>query len=52
VQGVREAVSAAREIARPGDVVLFAPGFKSFDQFHDFEERGEAFAAAVLNGQG
>jgi UDP-N-acetylmuramoylalanine--D-glutamate ligase len=50
VAGLRDAVDAAREVAQPGDVVLLSPGFKSFDQFHDFEERGDVFAAAVRDG--
>jgi UDP-N-acetylmuramoylalanine--D-glutamate ligase len=40
---LEEAVQAASRIATPGDVVLLAPGGTSFDQFSDFEERGEAF---------
>ena len=38
-----EAVQLAANVARPGDVVLLSPGGTSFDQFRDFEERGEAF---------
>ena len=41
--GLEEAVQAAARAAGPGDVVLLSPGGTSFDQFRDFEERGEAF---------
>jgi UDP-N-acetylmuramoylalanine--D-glutamate ligase len=41
------AVRRAARIARPGDVVLLSPACASFDQFRDFEARGDAFAAAV-----
>ena len=41
---LREAVEAAAQIVRPGDVVLLSPGGTSFDEFKDFEERGECFA--------
>jgi UDP-N-acetylmuramoylalanine--D-glutamate ligase len=44
---LNEAVTAAATLARPGDVVLLAPGYKSFDQFTDFEDRGRAFSEAV-----
>jgi len=47
VATLHDAVTAAGEIARPGDVVLLAPGYASFDQFSDFEARGNAFAEAV-----
>jgi len=40
---LKEAVAAASRFAQPGYVVLFAPGGTSFDEFHDFEERGENF---------
>jgi UDP-N-acetylmuramoylalanine--D-glutamate ligase len=41
------AVRAAREHARPGDVVLLAPAAKSHDMFRSYVHRGEAFTAAV-----
>jgi UDP-N-acetylmuramoylalanine--D-glutamate ligase len=47
VATLADAVRAAEAIARDGDVVLLAPGYKSFDQFRDFEDRGDAFAALV-----
>jgi UDP-N-acetylmuramoylalanine--D-glutamate ligase len=43
VGGLRQAVQAAAELAQPGDVVLLSPGGTSFDEFRDFEERGEVF---------
>jgi UDP-N-acetylmuramoylalanine--D-glutamate ligase len=38
-----EAVQAAARLAESGDVVLLSPGGTSFDEFRDFEERGERF---------
>jgi UDP-N-acetylmuramoylalanine--D-glutamate ligase len=47
VATLQDAVAAAAQLALPGDVVLLAPGYKSFDQFSDFEDRGRAFGQAV-----
>jgi UDP-N-acetylmuramoylalanine--D-glutamate ligase len=41
--GLKEAVQVAAQVAEPGDVVLLSPGGTSFDEFRDFEERGEVF---------
>ncbi len=41
--GLEEAVKAAAEVSGDGDVVLLAPGGTSFDEFRDFEERGDKF---------
>ena len=44
---MEEAVRSARSLASPGDVVLLAPAAASIDQFRDYAERGDLFAAAV-----
>ena len=41
------AVARASAEAEPGDVVLLAPAAASFDQYPNFEKRGEDFAAEV-----
>ena len=41
------AVRRAARGAEPGDIVLLSPACASFDQFRDFEARGDAFVAAV-----
>ncbi len=44
---LKEAVGLAREVARPGDIVLLSPGFPSFDEFDNYEDRGRAFISLV-----
>ncbi len=41
------AVALAWADAEPGDVVLLSPACASFDQFDDFEHRGDSFRVLV-----
>ncbi|MBC2663978.1 UDP-N-acetylmuramoyl-L-alanine--D-glutamate ligase [Novosphingobium flavum] len=48
-----EAIRQAIDAAHPGDVVLLSPACASFDQFRDYEARGDAFrqlVGALLEG--
>ena len=47
-QTMAEAVTAARSLAQPGDLVILAPACASFDQYRSYAERGERFTQAVL----
>ena len=44
---MERAVARAAEEAEPGDVVLLAPAAASFDQYPNFEKRGEDFTRLV-----
>ncbi|MFP5331852.1 MAG: UDP-N-acetylmuramoyl-L-alanine--D-glutamate ligase [Acidimicrobiia bacterium] len=44
---MEEACRLANQFARPGDVVLLAPGCASYDMFESYAARGDAFAAAA-----
>jgi UDP-N-acetylmuramoylalanine--D-glutamate ligase len=47
VDTMDQALKLAKEIAQPGDIVLLSPACASFDQFDNFEHRGNAFVQWV-----
>jgi UDP-N-acetylmuramoylalanine--D-glutamate ligase len=47
VDSLLEAVSEAAQNANSGDVVLLSPACSSFDQFQNYQHRGEVFRQAV-----
>lgn len=51
VSSLREAVESGFSEAKPGEVVLLAPGCTSFDLFQNFEERGKIFKQEVYSLQ-
>jgi len=48
-ENLEEALAIAAEDAEPGDVVLLSPACASFDQFRNFEHRGDMFRNIVKN---
>src|SRR6266571_3958588 len=44
---VENALRKANAVAEPGDVVLLAPACASFDQFKNYEQRGQVFKEIV-----
>jgi UDP-N-acetylmuramoylalanine--D-glutamate ligase len=46
---LHRALAEAASVARPGEVVLLSPACASYDQFRDYEHRGEEFRRLVQN---
>jgi UDP-N-acetylmuramoylalanine--D-glutamate ligase len=44
---LEEAVTIAIAAAHPGDVLLFSPACSSYDQYHNYLQRGEAFSRFI-----
>ncbi len=47
VANLDEAVVKAYELSKPGEIILLSPASASWDQFTNFEERGNRFVADV-----
>ena len=46
-KNMKDAFQAAVQLASPGDVILLSPGCTSFDEFMNYEIRGEKFIDLV-----
>ena len=49
VSGLKEAVVEAMKKSRAGDIVLFSPGFASFNMFNNEYDRGDKFMKIIKN---
>lgn len=45
---LQKAISSIYQVAKNGEICLFSPAFPSYDQFKNFEHRGECFREIVL----
>ncbi|XP_057783708.1 uncharacterized protein LOC131001353 [Salvia miltiorrhiza] len=45
---LKDAVSLAKNMAKPGDAILLSPACASFDEFRNFEHRGKFFQELAL----
>lgn len=50
-EAMTEVVASAKELAKPGDVVLLSPAAASYDMFSGYPQRGRLFAQAVRETQ-
>jgi len=51
VEDLASALGKAKDVAKPGDTVLFSPGCPSFDEFTNFEERGRKFKELIKDAK-
>lgn len=47
IDGFKEAIERARDVAVDGDIVILSPASTSFDRFKNFMERGDTFKKIV-----